>query len=396
MKKLGIFKYLFWALGGAFLVVAFNNCGEGFVAERLNGSGFGGSGDLFSRAPGDTCESALLKVYQNSYHPFLNQNCNACHINGPGIGTFANPDVKASFDSFMSIGGTKINAQAVNPSHKPPYTGTQNTARIEELTTTWANAQTAYASCVADSGGGNAVSFVVKTTSRTVPANLGRTTFVRMEWDLETASASKVPLVAGIEIRQAALNNMTIGYEFRNPTLRLKNTSSGNYNARSLNIFVNDQLQSDVTTYVNVDMVVGATTDLNLSPGTANAFNARTVAATDTIALEFANLGSTSGAANPGTNPTPVPGTNPTPVGAVTFTQLNANGGIFRNSCNSCHNANNARGSLDMTVYANARLAAQNIRSRVNNPNNPMPTGGLLPQNQIDQINAWVDSGAPQ
>lgn len=383
-----------WVAGAAVLMVAFNNCGEGFVVGRL-GDISGGS-VLFSQAPGESCEDALVKVYANTYHPFLNQTCNSCHIAGPGLGVFASPDVKTSYTSFASIGAEKISNQAVNESHKPPYTGAVNAARIAELKGYWANAQTAYASCSAAAVGGT-TSFIVRTTNKQVAANLA-TTFVRMEWDLETQSNGKVPLIAGIDIRRAVVSGATQGYEFRNPTLRLKNATAGNYQARALNVYINDALQSEVTTYSNVDMIVGATTDVNLSPGTANALAVMTPATTDMIAIEFSKLGSTTGAPNPGggTVPTPTPGATPTPTGPVTYSQLAANGGVFSNNCFSCHSAANARGSLDLTNYNSAKTAAANIKSRVNNAANPMPTGGLLPQAQRDMISAWVDQGAPQ
>ena len=393
MKKISGFKYLTIGLGAAVLVLAFNNCGEGFVAERM-GSASGG-GAFFSRAPGQTCEDALLNVYRSSFHPFLSQTCNNCHINGPGIGAFASQDAKTSYDSFSSVGAAKIANQAVNDSHKPPYTGVANTARVNELNSTWASAQTGYASCLAESGASAGGAFVVRATGKQVPAGLGVTNFVRMEWDLETASSSKVPLVAGIEIRLGAVGGVTRGYEYRNPTLRLKTAAAGNYRARALNIYVNDQMQTEVTTYSNIDATISAITDLNLSLGTANAFNTRTIAATDMVALEFQSLGSTTGAANPGTAPTPVPGGGGA-TGAMTFTQLTAAGGLFRNQCVACHSAANARGGLDITNYAMAKAAAQSIRFRVNNAANPMPTGGLLLTEQRDVINSWVDRGAPQ
>jgi hypothetical protein len=395
VKSILKLKHLLWATGAVVLLVAFNNCGEGFVVQNL-GSISGGS-VLFSRAPGESCEDALVKVYANTYHPFLSQTCNSCHINGPGLGVFASSDLATSYTSFSSIGAEKISSQAVNDSHKPPYTGSQNTARITELKSYWAAAQTAYAECSSAAVGGSGGSFVVKSTNKQVAANLA-TTFTRMEWDLETQSNGKVPLIAGIEIRRAVFSGVTQGYEFRNPTLRLKNTTAGNYQARALNVYINNALQSEVTTYSNIDQVISTTTDVNLSAGTANALAVMTPATTDMIAIEWQKLGSTTGAPNPGggTAPTPTPAATPTPIGAVTYAQLAANGGLFATYCFNCHRGANASGSLDMTVYNNARLAAQNIKSRVNNPNNPMPTGGLLQQAQRDMISAWVDQGAPQ
>lgn len=352
---------------------------------------------MFSRAPGESCEDALVKVYASTYHPFLSQTCNSCHINGPGIGTFASPDVATSYTSFASIGADKISSQAVNDAHKPPYTGSQNTARIDEIKSYWAAAQTDYASCVAADGGSLTGAFVVHTDSTMVPAKLS-TTFTRMQWDLETQSNGKIPLIAGIDIRQSVIGGVVKGYEFRNPTLRLKNTTSGNYEARALNLYINNALSSEVTTYMNIDYVISTTTDLNMSAGTANGFAAVTPAATDVIALEFQYLGSTTGAPNPGSpvSTTPTPAPTATPIGTVTYTQLVAAGGVFKTYCLSCHTGANASGSLDLTVYNNAKVAAQNIKSRVNNANNPMPSSGLLSQTLRDTITAWVDQGAPQ
>jgi mono/diheme cytochrome c family protein len=413
VKQISGLKYVYGTLFIAILLVAFNNCGEGFVAERLGATGGLGGGVFFSRAPGESCEDALMKVYQTTYHPFLSQTCNSCHINGPGIGTFANPDLKASFDSFLSVGPEKISNQALNDAHHPPYTGSQNGPLIAEFRASWASSQDGYLTCVAENGGGGATGSVVRTTAKAVAANLGTTNFVRMEWDLETQSSGKVPLVAGIEIRQGALGGVTRGYEYRNPTLRLK-TASSPYQARALNIYVNNQLQSDVTTYSNLDVTVSAITDLNLSPGTSNAFNVRTVAATDTIALEFSSLKLASASATPtptpappgGTPPpTPTPGTptptpsptpTPTPIVVPTFTQLAGTGGLFKDNCFSCHTGATAAGALDLSVFAQAKGAAALIKARVNNAANPMPKGGLLPQAQRDQISAWVDAGAPQ
>ncbi len=395
MDKILRLKYIYWALGGLILTLAFNNCGEGFFIQQLGGSG---SSVLFSRAPGQTCEDSLLKVYESTFHPFVTQTCNSCHVNGPGIGTFASSDLKASYSSFASIGVDKISSQAINDNHKPPYTGSQNIPRINELKSYWSTAQTEYATCVSATGGGIPSGFIVRSSVKTVDANLA-TTFVRMEWDLETQSNGQVPLVAGIDIRKAVLNTVTQGYEFRNPTLRLKTAAAGNYLARALNIYINGQLQSEVTTYSNIDVTISAITDVNLAPASANAYAVLTPASTDTIAMEFSSLKSANGNPNPGTgvNPatTPAPTPAPTPVGAVKYAQLAANGGIFANSCFSCHNGGNARGGLDLTNYTAAKNAAVNIKSRVTNANNPMPTGGLLPQAQRDIIVAWVDQGAP-
>jgi mono/diheme cytochrome c family protein len=398
LKKHNFIKKIYWTLGAVVSIVAYNNCGEGFVAQSLGGGSAGGS-VLFSRAPGESCEDALLKVYKSTYHPFLVQTCNSCHVSGGGgNGIFAENDPSISYNSFASKGAPLINSQAIG-SHKPPYTGPQNEARVTEIGTYWGKAQTEYASCASQSGNTTpgAGSAVVKSSGKVVAATLA-TTFVRMEWDLETLSDAKIPVIVGIEIRKAVIAGETKGYEFRNPTLRLKNATVAPYAMRALNIYINNELQSEITTYSNISTTISTTNDTNIAVGYANAITVMTPATTDMISLEYSNLKSTVGTTTPGATPTPTPGVTPTPtpVGAVTYSQLVAAGGIFANSCISCHSAANAAGGLNLAIYANARNAAANIRTRVNNANNPMPTGGLLPQAQRDRVNAWVDQGAPQ
>ncbi|WP_413578297.1 hypothetical protein ACLVWU_07120 [Bdellovibrio sp. HCB290] len=387
--KLG--QKLFWAVGAVVTLVAFNNCGEGFVMSSISGGS-----TYFSTAGGETCEEAIVKVYASTFHPFLTQTCSGCHVaGGPGLGVFGATDVRTSYTAFSSVGAAKISSQAVNASHKPPYTGPVNQARITEINSYWSAAQEKYAQCLVDTGA-SAPSSGVKSASITVPANLAtNTNFQTMTWDLATASPS-VPLTATIEIRRAVVGGVTQGYEFRNPSLRLKNASSGSYQAQVISIYVNSNLASEVTTYQNVNAVISTTTATNLSAGTANALLVMTPNATDVIALQFATLKSTS-ATNPTPTPTPTATASPTATPAtVTFTQLVASGGVFANSCVSCHAPGKASGGLDLTNYAAAKLAAANIKSRMNNANNPMPTSGILAEAQRNIVNTWVDKGAPQ
>jgi hypothetical protein len=335
LKTPKFIRHFSLAIGGFILLVAFNNCDKGFMMMDVPGEG--------AFASGSDCEASLMKIYENTYHGFLSQTCNNCHIVGPGIGKFASPNVATSYASFVSIGADKINSQAINDAHKPPYTGSQNISSINSYKAAWADAQIGYAACLANGGTGGSTGsiseFTVRSDGKKVAANLA-TTFVRMEWDLETESSSKVPLVAGIEIRKAVLNTVTEGYEFRNPTLRLKNATSGDYYARALNIYINGQLQGNVTTYSNIEATINSTTNFNVATGYANAWAVYSIAATDMIAMEFSTLKSTSGAANPGTTPTPAPTVVPSPSPtaspspttaptATTFTQLIATGGIL-------------------------------------------------------------------
>jgi mono/diheme cytochrome c family protein len=385
-----IVQKILWAVGAFVTVVAFNNCGEGFTMANLS-SVSGGSVE-FSTAGGESCEEAIVKVYASTFHPFLNQTCGGCHVaGGIGLGVFGSPDVVSSYTAFANVGASKISSQAVNAAHKPPYTGPQNQARITEINAYWGAAQDKYAQCLVDSGQAQ-VSSKVKSATMTVPANLA-TTFVTMTFDLASATPS-VPLTATIDIRRAIINNVTQGYEFRNPTLRLKNTSSGSYQVKTVNLYINMTKAEEVTTYQNVSAVISTTTATNLSAGTANAIAVMTPNTGDVIALEYETLASTT-ATSPSATPTATATATATPT-SVTYTQLAGTGGVFANNCFSCHSASNARGGLDLTKYASAKTAAANIQARMNNSNNPMPTSGILSEAQRAMVDVWVANGAPQ
>ncbi|WP_413293677.1 hypothetical protein ACLSU7_01095 [Bdellovibrio sp. HCB185ZH] len=145
-------KKIFWALGAAITVVSFNNCGEGFTTLSSMAPPSGGSFE-FSTADGSTCEQALVKVYANTFHPFLNQSCGGCHLaGGIGNGVFGSKEVLTSYNAFVSKGAALVSANAVNPNHQPPYTGPANQARVDEINQYWGAAQDKYAQCVADAG----------------------------------------------------------------------------------------------------------------------------------------------------------------------------------------------------------------------------------------------------
>lgn len=74
---------------------------------------------------------------------------------------------------------------------------------------------------------------------------------------------------------------------------------------------------------------------------------------------------------------------------------------IMQSHCNDCHNASNPSGNVITTNYNGLFEVADNGRlfGAVNHlPGyRPMPLGlGMLPECDIEAINAWIDAGAPE
>lgn len=386
---------MLWAIGAMITVVAFNNCGEGFTTMNL-GSLSGGSTE-FSTAAGETCEEAIVKVYASTFHPFLSQTCGGCHTQGGiGLGFFGATDVTASYTAFASVGAPKISAQAVNAAHKPPYTGSQNQARINEINGYWATAQDKYADCLVEKGAAPAVSWKAKSTLMAIPAAAYTTTnFQTVTFDLGLGTPTN-PLTATIEVRRAVVSGAVVGYEFRNPSLRLKNVSSGSYEVKNIGIIVNGVLAEEATTYQNVNAVIATTTSTNLSPGTANAIYATTPVSGDRIALQFDTLKSTS-AVGPSPTPTVSPTVSPTATPTtMTYTQLAAAGGVFAQNCFSCHRTGYNLGGLNLQDYSQAYNARATIRARMNGNGSVMPTSGMLAEYPRALVDVWINNGAPQ
>ena len=240
-------KINLWIMIASILVIVFNNCGETFMISNQA-----------SQKPIDddlnrTCEEKQLLQFEKTYYSFLRRNCVGCHISGGiGNGNFADEDPTTAFKAFASRGYEKISAQALNDNHKPPFTGSQNAPEIEIIKPTWIRAESDFIQCLIDDGRPPKVSEAAKLVSKAIPQPLAKT-FVTMTWNLETESSLKAPLIFTVEIRQAEVGGSVRGYEFRNPTLKLKESSLAHYRVRALALYFNEQLHRDVSTYINLD-----------------------------------------------------------------------------------------------------------------------------------------------
>jgi hypothetical protein len=253
-------------------------------------------------------------------------------------------------------------------------------------------------------GGGS--SSVLKTNAKT-PANLAGTVtnanqWITVTWDLETevpaAQAAQWPALLSIQTRFAVNANQVVGFQFRNPMLRLKATGR-NLAVSGLKIFVNDEEQNLITTFLGFRTVVAVTTDFPLVPGTSAGIGWRPDSvATDQVAIEIQNIEFTTdsatvhnpGGGNPG-NGLPLPT-------SITYAQLTSTDpdlGIFRNECFMCHSGANPSASLNLSDAAQTRLQSNLdlIRLRAVTQGN-MPMRGLS-QRQKDILNLWLNTGAP-
>jgi len=83
---------------------------------------------------------------------------------------------------------------------------------------------------------------------------------------------------------------------------------------------------------------------------------------------------------------------NPDPTEKITYDddiQI-----ILNNNCTACHgNPTTNSAPFSLTTFDEAKIRIDDIISRINNINNPMPPSGLMPQGLRDNIQKWKDDG---
>jgi hypothetical protein len=67
---------------------------------------------------------------------------------------------------------------------------------------------------------------------------------------------------------------------------------------------------------------------------------------------------------------------------------------IMTTRCVGCHSGNSPSGNLSLTTYSEVKTIAETdtLMSRLNDSNNPMPPTGLLPQDDRNTIQTWIDN----
>ena len=73
---------------------------------------------------------------------------------------------------------------------------------------------------------------------------------------------------------------------------------------------------------------------------------------------------------------------------------------LFQSKCNGCHSGSSPDGNLDLSQYAVANTVAMDGRlagsvQHLSSYNAMPPSGGMLPNCEIDQLLIWIQDGAP-
>lgn len=353
----------------------------------------GGSANFASQG---VCENQLKAVYQSTFFPMLRVSCNRCHGNAHG-----STDLNTSYSGFMAKGASLIEYKATHPHGD---NGIDLTNQIASVKPQWNAGQDVYLACLASGGGagGSKLRANAKKVTGIEMTMTNQAQWKSIEWDLDTEVPMEMQGQFGaflkIEARLALQSGSVVGFEFRNPMMRLKSTGK-NIQVSGMSIYLNNTFQPNVTTYAGLTMVVDKTTDVALAPGASIALDWFPGADKETmVALEFSNIqltdqsgiGTGGGTGSGGTTPNGSP---------VTFAQListDVNLGIFKRSCMGCHSGGNLGGGLDLSDYNAAKANASGIQSRMNNAANPMPKSGLLPQADRDVVSRWINAGSPQ
>ncbi|MBX3023217.1 MAG: hypothetical protein KF799_16200 [Bdellovibrionales bacterium] len=401
-------------IGLAALLVVYQNC-------SLDAKHMGAASNDFSSF-GKACDAILKNAYMSTYYNVFRsgdatRNCIPCHASGGEAGpsrAFASADFNKAFEAFSTTGRTRVQANMLNPNHKPPHTGAQNQSVVDGAKAAWDAAEAAARAC---SGTGGEVITINKAAPAnvytTTPGDNAATAWPRISFDLDTELAdtdaqNKVHMTITLEVRRFMDNTRqppaAIGYQFRNPTVTVKtaNGTTPTYRITGLSMNLNGSNYTYMTAYSLLDVVVNSTTGVNIAPGAAFAAAptaSLSVANTDQFAFRFTSILDADGqpvTPTPGGGGGGGGGNIPTRVTFADLNSANPTTGVFSRSCNNCHNANNRQGSLDLTNYAASVAVASTIRSRMNNAGNPMPPAGLLSNNDRAVVDVWVNGGAPQ
>ena len=300
------------------LVLGYNNCAPS--SEVKIGSKTGSS----TKGNG-TCDEALFNQYKTDVYPFFRaaSRCVSCHIEGgPGLGVFASEDTSASFAAFSAAGLSKVSYMATNAQHKPPYTGPQNKAAMDELSVKWNQYTKEHLDCVSrsENGGQNDSLLTSEKSAPTIYATRGAKETLTWELDfagdLDESANRSLPARISIDVSVFYQNNRAIGYVFSNPVMQLKDVTK-QVVIEGLFFQINKQPISSQTTFTNLSRVVGGSNAMALMPNTSANTIIEPISTQDTFQLYVRRITLASGAED---SPAPL-----TPMLTVTDSETGSN-----------------------------------------------------------------------
>ncbi len=355
-----------------------------------------------------SCEAPLMNTFGSTYYQTFKNKCATCHQNGPGLGSFANADFQTAYNAFNSLGRTRVERNFLNAAHQATITGAMNQSLVDRSQTAWTKAEESFAKCAKDSGDdvipGLEMLTLHKSDARIMQNARTGNPWVKLEWDLANEMASsadrgKYLMLFSIEVRVSVSGLVNRGYEFRNPTVRLKENATTPYRINKIFFSINESKLYDVTTFSQLSALIVSMTDFNLAPNAANALAVTSVRGGDSFAIAFGRLQTESGTIGGTTGGGTTGGTEPPLPTTVTHTQLmstDVNLNVINRACVSCHSGANPRAGLNLSNYTSAQNAAALMVERMNDSLNSMPPTGMLSERDRELVRIWQTGGTPQ
>lgn len=353
------------------------------------------------------------------YHDFLQANCGLCHLFGePATGAFADPDLSVAYSEYRLRPSTVVEF-ALSETHKPPFTGPHLQPELDAILDEWATVLARVDACTAAAAGDEPEEeaprelitdpLLATALEFTAPLEINADgDGVSMTWDLSTALTAvttDAPLagtVFELTVRTVETATGQRAYLFSAPTFT---TGEQALSFGRIEVRLNGESPSSATTFHGLAIDVPATTTMTATTSAMPVpFD---FSATDTLEIGFGFINAIEdfdpGEPNPGGGGDPVGGGGDDPALGVTFATLSTGDGVFALECVSCHSAANPAGGLDLTDYMSTLMTvtpndpdASLLIQRMEDPMNPMPPGGLLPQAMTDSVREWIANGAPE
>lgn len=377
-------------------------CGGGY--ETFGNEALSSSGTGTGTGGSSNCDAKLMTAYK-SYHAVLKQQCAACHISGgSGNGAFADSNLSTAYNVFKLKTEAKVYAYAIDPSHKAPFSGTDNIALLDAPKQTWNAAMTVYNDCMSagsnpgtggGGGGGNSgVSIFTQSKTITLVAGAAGTT---VTWTFATDMITANPDLAGGKV--TALVEGAMGST--SPYIVVSNiqVTGGALSlyAKNIGVQLNGTLVAAPTgaTFATAERYIPKMAARNVAKSGGAMIVPVTSLKDLQIALGFEKLEKSKLDGfdidfDPPTH-TQLVSTNATAVKRV-----------FNARCTSCHNANNKQAGLDLTNYNSIYGAdikpfePEKSAVYLSIESGSMPPAGALPPAERDSVRFWIMDGAPR